>query len=189
MARVATGDVGAYHALYERHGPLVRGLARRMVGAAEADDVLQEVFSTLWLKAAQYQPARGHFVGWLLTIARNECIRVLRRRGREAQVAASEAIGAMLLGRPDTAPGPEQRAVLGEQAAALQRALATLPAEQRRVLLLAYFGGLSQTAIAEVTGWPLGTVKRRVQLGMQKLRRAYADDPDRTPIVAGERWA
>ena len=184
---VARGDAVAYQALYERYGPAVRGLARRMVGVTDADDVLQEVFSSLWLNAGQYDPTRGQFRSWLMTIARNQCIQLIRRRGRLAQVGASEAIERLVLARADSQPGPEARAAVREQSAELLEALRALPEDQRRVILLGYFGGLSQAEIAAVTGWPLGTVKRRVQLAMQKLRRRYGADAasQATSPVAG----
>ncbi len=189
--RIALGDRSAFEAVYQRYGSTVRALARRMVGAADADDVLQEVFSTLWEKAGQFDPARGRFEPWFMTIARRHCIQVLRRRGRLAQVAASDALEMMLLGRPDGAPGPEQTAAFHEQSQLLRHALGTLPDEQRRVLLLAYFGGMSQPEIAVATGSPLGTVKRRVQLGMQKLRVALSGESALGPIevISAERWA
>lgn len=170
VARLAQSDRVAFALLYDRYARMVYSMGGRMVGASRADDLTQEVFLLLWQRAAQFDPERGVFRAWLLTIARHRMLEELRKQGRRRQVAVSEAIEAVLIGADDPAPDVEDRVWRSARGDRVRGALQTLPPEQRRVLLLAYFGGLSQSAIADRLGLPLGTVKKRVRLGLQKLR-------------------
>lgn len=170
VARLVEQDRAAFTALYDRYSGMVYAMGGRMVGAARADDLTQEVFLLLWQRAAQFDASRGAFRAWLMTIARHSMLEELRRQGRRKQVAVSDAIEAVLIGADDHAPGIDERVWQSERRDRVRDALQTLPAEQRRVLMLAYFGGLSQSMIATHLGLPLGTVKKRARLGLQKLR-------------------
>ena len=175
-ARVAGGDVGAFGGLYDRYAARVYAWAAHLLGVAEADDVVQDVFLRLWDKAHQFDPARGRFGAWFGAIARHEIIARARRRGRERRIIAAEEIDELLAQMADPAPSVESRAWSLQRAAELAAAVRDLPVEQRRVIVLAYFGGLSQSEIAVAIATPLGTVKKRTRLALQKLRNAVADD-------------
>lgn len=171
VLRVQQQDVVAFTLLFDRYGPTVYSLAGHMLGAStQADDVVQEVFLRLWQAAAQFDPARGSFRSWLLAIARHAVIDELKRTQREHRLDAVLALEELFLTMPDGAPPVDEQAWNHAREEEMARALGELPAEQRRAILLAYFGGLSQSDIAEQTGWPLGTVKKRVRLALQKLR-------------------
>jgi RNA polymerase sigma-70 factor (ECF subfamily) len=169
MARVATGDSQALAALYERHSRAAFGLTMRMLSSAEdAEDVLQEAFWRVWQRSATYQQGRGNFAPWLFGIVRNLCIDELRRR----QSRPSKADGgdeALLHGLPDLGSDVHEEAWQLERRRTLRTALAQLPADQRQAIELAYFGGLSQREIAEQLDSPLGTVKTRIRMAIQKL--------------------
>ena len=172
--RVAEGDVEAFAALYDRYVARVYTWAERLLGTAEAEDATQEVFLRLWGRATQFDPTRGHFGAWFAAVARHETLMRARRRGRDQRIAASEEIADLLDNVADPGPSAEAQACMGERDAALAAAVRELPAEQRRVIVMAYFGGLSQSEIAAATATPLGTVKKRTSLGLAKLRRAIA---------------
>jgi RNA polymerase sigma-70 factor (ECF subfamily) len=172
-ARVARGDVAAFGAVYDRYAPRVHAWASHALGPAAADDAVQEVFTRVWRKAHQFEPARGRYATWLMAIARHHIVRQLQRAGRERRVVAediAEVIGSAVDPQPDVA----DRVWASEQERTLARALRDLPEEQRRVLVLGYFLGMTQSEMARALGIPLGTVKKRVRLGMQKLRAALA---------------
>lgn len=172
VARVARRDVAAFTILYDRYAGPVYTLAAHMLGRSEAEEIVQATFLRLWNKAEQFDAARGAFGAWFMTIARHHALDELRRRGQRQRLVAAEGIDRVLTEVTDPAPDVEEQAWLRERGDAVLRALNDLPDEQRRVLVLAYFGGLSQAAIAECLGLPLGTVKKRIRLGLQKLRAA-----------------
>jgi RNA polymerase sigma-70 factor (ECF subfamily) len=164
---IARGDREACAALYHRHASILLGLLARILGdRAEAEDVLQEVFLQIWKKAGDFDPRRGRVIHWLVTIARNrglDRLSTLRARNR---VTSLQADAPAAEGPAD--PGDE--ASVAEEAMRLRRAFEQIPEARRRVLLLAYFEGLSQTAIARRLGTPLGTVKSHARLGLAELR-------------------
>jgi RNA polymerase sigma-70 factor (ECF subfamily) len=169
MWRLRLGDEGALGELYDRHASLAFGLALRMVrDRAAAEEVVQDTFLTLWRQAARYAPDRASCRSWICTIVRSRAIDRLRRsaskEARDAQLAED------LAGLCDT----WQLADASLRAQAVHRAVESLPQEQRQVLELAYFLGLSQTEISERTGAPLGTVKGRTRLALQRLRMELA---------------
>jgi RNA polymerase sigma-70 factor (ECF subfamily) len=174
VARVVAGDLAAFSLLYDRYDRPVYAMASHLLGAAEAEDVVQEVFLRLWRGVDQFDERRGRFAPWFLAIARHEVLARLRRRSREQRLALVEDIDRLLAAAPDPAIDVEEQVWQRERGALILAALNELPPEQRRVLVLAYFGELSQTTIAASLGWPLGTVKKRVRLGLQKLRQALA---------------
>ena len=169
MWRLRSGDEGALGQLYDRHASLAFGLALRMVrDRAAAEEVVQDTFLTLWRQAAHYAPDRATCRSWICTIVRSRAIDRLRRsaskEARDAQLADD------LAGLCDT----WQLADESLRAQAVHRAVDGLPQEQRQVLELAYYLGLSQTEISERTGAPLGTVKGRTRLALQRLRAELA---------------
>jgi RNA polymerase sigma-70 factor (ECF subfamily) len=181
VARTARGDVAAFTALYDRHAGPVYALAAHMLGAGEAEEIVQRVFLRLWDKAAQFDATRGAFGPWFMTIARHDVLDELRRRGARRQLMAAVDVEQTLATLPDSEAAIEEQVWRRERDEALRRALRALPDEQRQVIVLAYFGGLSQSAIAGHLTLPLGTVKKRTRLGLQKLRLALT----REGLVAG----
>lgn len=174
VVRTARGDVGAFTLLYQRHAGPVYAMAAHMLGAAEAEEIVQRVFLHLWDRARQFDATRGTFSPWFMTIARHDILDELRKRSNRRRLAAINEVEETLATLADPAGSVEDAALQQLQDEAVAQALRDLPPDQRRVLLLAYFGGLSQTTIAEQLGLPLGTVKKRTLLGMQKLRRALS---------------
>lgn len=173
-AHVAGRDVAAFGVLFDRYAQTVYVFAAHMLGTTDADEIVQEVFLRFWKHAGQFDPLRGSFRGWFMAIARHQILNELRRRSQEQRRLAADAIDRVLAEAIDPAVDVEEAAWLHERQERVLRALSELPHEQRHALVLAYFGGLSHTAIAQLLGLPLGTVKKRIQLGMQKLRAALA---------------
>lgn len=170
VARIVQRDVPAFSLMYDRYAPTVYTLAAHMLGPAEAEEVVQEVFLRLWHKADQFDATRGSFGAWFMTITRHRIFDEVRRRTQQQRLVAAEQVDHLLAEVADPSVDVEQEAWLREQGSAVLQALQSLPDEQRQVLVLAYFGGLSQSAIARHLDCPLGTVKKRIRLGMHKLR-------------------
>src|SRR5919108_4164808 len=173
VERVCRQDMTAFSVLYDRYARSVYVLAVTALDRAEAEEIVQEVFLRLWHKADQFRAERGPFGAWFMTIARHQVWDVLRRLHREPSLAA-EAIDQLLVESANSVSDVEEEAWSQEVGEAVLHALQGLPTEQRHALVLAYFGGLSQSSIAQHVGWPLGTVKKRTRLGLQKLRTALA---------------
>ncbi len=175
LERVARGDRDALVVLYDRYGPLLLGVAMRVVGnRSEGEDVVQDAFTRAWREASSFDRARGSAVAWLITLTRNRAIDVVRQRRRRVvreDTAEREADIAVLGEAPAS---PEKMLVEAERSAAVRLALETLRDEQRRVLELAYFSGLSHSEIAERLGQPLGTVKTRIAQSVKRLREELA---------------
>jgi RNA polymerase sigma-70 factor (ECF subfamily) len=167
MTRIQRQDAGALAALYDRYGSRVYGLAVTIVGEGEtAEEVAQDVFMRVWAHADQYRHDTGRFLAWLLTITRRAAIDRLRRDRRTLSVASV-----------DDDHFPELRDHAQEDQARwrdVRMLLDQLPAEQREAIVLAFYRGLSQSEISEHLGIPLGTVKTRMRLGMDKLRAVWA---------------
>jgi len=173
VRRMSEGDERALGTLYDRWVPAVHSLVLHIVrDSAEAEDVVEEVFWQAWRQAARYEPSRGSVSTWLLTIARSRALDKLRslRRTRDETVPLAVATDAVA----SPVATPQGAAELSERRTLVAAALQELPREQREALELSYFAGLSQTEIAERTGQPLGTVKTRMRLAMQKLRGKLA---------------
>ncbi len=171
MAGLAAGDLRSLELLYDRYGALVFSVGVRVLLDRQlAEDVTQEVFLRLWRRPWAYNPDRGRFVSWLMSVSRNRAIDERRRLSRRAVV--EEMHDETMPEFPDVSGfmDPLTEAVLADQRLEVRAALDQLPVAQREVLELAYFAGLTQTEIAARTGDALGTVKTRVRLGMQKLR-------------------
>ena len=174
MERVCTRDLAAFEHLYDRYGDLVHSVVMRVVGDRYiAEDVTQDVFLRVWRKPEQFDLDRGKFTTWLLSIARNRSIDERRSRGRrlrhEAMPSPAEEEDPLLSVSDDT-EDPATASVVADDQRAVRAALAVLPPEQRMAIQLAYFGGMTQQEIANQLGQPLGTVKTRIRLGMQKMR-------------------
>ena len=163
---------GALGELYDRYSRLVFSLAANSVGdRATAEEITQDVFLRVWQRAGQYRADRGKVSTWLTGITRHRCIDQLRRRAVRAE-KHSVTWAEISPGSEPVGSGPDEAAAQTLERERVRAAVGGLPEEQRRVLALAYFQGLSQSRIAEVLDLPLGTVKTRVRLGMQKLRQA-----------------
>ena len=170
VARVVEGDAAALEALYRRYGRACFSLARRILtDTTLAQDVVQEVFLTLWRDATRYDAGRGGFSTWLMSMTHHKAVDVVRReenlRKRAAAVEAVEAVA-------PPRDGPEDAAWASVRRDRVRAALATLPPAQREALGLAYYGGYTQREVAGLTDTPLGTVKTRMLAGMRKLRDA-----------------
>lgn len=169
VTRVVAGDRRAFEALYDRYAATVFGLALKMLGEREvAEDAVQEIFWRVWRRLGSFDRSRA-FAPWLFGIAHNYCIDELRRRKVRPQQVYEDDDHPILSDIPDDTDVGET-AILTEQRQVVRTALDQLPEEQRQALLLAYFGGLTQQEIAAQLGNPLGTVKTRMRLGLQKLR-------------------
>lgn len=168
MARIEARDARALGELYDRHAPRLLGLARRILGGGgEAEEVVQEVFLFAWRSAASYDGGRGAVLTWLLIATRSRAIDRLRARGAGSRPPLRPLEDA---GDPPAGDDVEAASADREWRAICRSAVGKLPAEQRAVLELAYFEGLTQQEIAERTATPLGTVKTRARLGLMKLR-------------------
>lgn len=170
-------DERALETLYDRYGDYVYSVCLRMVGDVQlAEDLSQEVFLRLWRRPELYDVSRGRFLTWLLSVARNRAIDERRSRGRRFRLETPPSLASEEL--LEAAPTAEDRdvAVVSEERVVVQRALATLPPEQRLAIQLAYFGGYTQQEIATGLHQPLGTVKTRIRLGLQKLRMLLVEE-------------
>ena len=177
IRRLFVGDGLAFEEIFDRYGDLVYSTAIRVLRDAQlAEDVSQEVFVRLWRKPESYVAERGRFLTWLISVTRNRAVDEVRARGRRYrhETASPEEQEREL--PAGEANDPALSAQLGEQRRVILAALAKLPPEQREVIELAYFGGLTQQEISDKLDQPLGTVKTRIRLGMQKLRAALAPE-------------
>ena len=175
MDRLGQRDLGAFEALYDRYGDLVYSVSLRVVGDSYvAEDVTQDVFLRVWRRPDQFDMARGKFITWLLSVARNRSIDQRRSQSRRMRHEALPAVDDEedVLPSADDRDDPALATVLSDERAAVRKALEVLPPEQKLAIQLAYFGGLTQQEIANKLGQPLGTVKTRIRLGMQKMRAA-----------------
>ncbi len=174
LQRIAAGDEHALGILYDRWSPLVFSLCVHILDDDdEAEEAVEETFWQAWRQAARYDTTRGAVSTWLTTIARSRALDRLRANRRRQEEPMSELSEPKRTAVEETArrgDDPARGAEASERRALVRQALLALPAEQREVLELAYFRGLSQTEIAERTGQPLGTIKTRVRLAMEKLR-------------------
>ena len=171
IGRAAEGDARALEVLYDRYARVVYSFALRIVGDQQiAEELLQEVFFRAWQQGGSFRANRGTFVTWLLSITHNMAIDEVRKRRRRPQKSENDDPEAALAGVADTGQDVEEEVWLGTLRETIEAALATLPPAQREAIELAYFRGLTQREIAAQLGEPLGTIKTRMRLGMQKLR-------------------
>jgi RNA polymerase sigma-70 factor (ECF subfamily) len=178
MLAMARRDKAALGRLYDALSRPLYSLAVQVTNdAADAQDIVQDVFLQLWLKAADYTPARGSVFSWAATLTRNRAIDRIRMRRRRAEIVHESAAD---LPGADTGAGESTAAdALGlrEQSTAIRSALTALPHEQRSAIELAFFTGLTQQEIAARLHEPLGTVKARIRRGLLKLREILATRP------------
>ncbi len=173
VLRMAQGDERALGQLYDRHGQVAYTVAFRVVGErADAEEVVAATFTQAWREAARFEAGRGSVAAWLTMIARSRALDLARSRSRRVRItdtaarSAADAAPAMSQGFAAPSAGLEQE----ERSRAVSAALAQLSAPQRAAIELAYYEGLSQSEIASRLQEPLGTIKTRMRLGMQKLR-------------------
>lgn len=168
VARVTEGDGGALEALYGRYGRPCYALARRILGDDQlAQDVVQEVFLTLWRDAGRFDPARGGFSSWLLSMTHHKAVDSVRR---EENLRKRRTTADILEDKEVDGPKVHDEVWSTLRRERVREALATLPEPQREALVLAYFGGYTQREIAGLTDTPLGTVKTRMLAGMRRLK-------------------
>jgi RNA polymerase sigma-70 factor (ECF subfamily) len=174
MPLIGEKDPEAFEVFYDRHGGVAYSLAYRIVGEkAAAEDVTQEAFISIWRSGARFDRARGSVRSWMLSIVRNRAIDALRSRaGKAPKLTFND--DEILEQRP-SAELTEEEAMRNETASEIRGALGELPGEQSKVIELAYFGGFSQSEISRMLGVPLGTVKGRMRLGLEKIRGELAE--------------
>jgi RNA polymerase sigma-70 factor (ECF subfamily) len=170
MGRIATRDVSAVSEFYDRHHRLLFGLILRILGhRSDAEEVLQDVFVTVWNRSDTYDATLGSPVAWLVGIARNRALDRLRSNAVRLRTAESVAPN---LSAVDT---PEMVAVSSERQQTVTRALDALPCDQRVLIEQAYFLGLTHSELAERHMLPLGTVKTRIRAAMLSLRKNLSE--------------
>ena len=170
LKSIAARDEAALAQLYDRYRVILFGLLLRILNnRAEAEDVLQEVLLQVWRRAADFDQNRGRPFTWLVTLARSRGIDRLRALAARDRVAVASAKD-----ESEAVSDAVDDAIKSEQRGLVSTALAQLPDEQQRLLMLAYFDGLTQSEIAARLGAPLGTVKTRMRSGMMKLRELLA---------------
>lgn len=174
VGRIAGGDAAALGELYDRFSGMLLGLATKILGdPADAEEVLQEVFVQVWKQAGRYQTSRSSVSTWLVLITRSRSIDRLRSRNvklRTASEARKENPN------PHASPKGLANVWMEERQKRLGEELAKLPPEQREVLEMAYYQGMTQREVSETTGTPLGTVKTRTLLALKKLRAALESE-------------
>jgi RNA polymerase sigma-70 factor, ECF subfamily len=173
MQLVGEGNPRAFELIYDRHGGAAFSLAYRMVGnRVTAEDISQEAFLSIWRSRLRYDQSRGSVRTWVLGIVHNRAVDALRRGGvhdrRREPIDGVEE-------RHEAPERTEVEAARREEARSVRSALDALPDEQRHTIELAYFGGFSHSQIAEMLDEPIGTVKGRMRLGLDKLRRQLAE--------------
>jgi RNA polymerase sigma-70 factor, ECF subfamily len=174
LGRVAAGQLDALEELYDAYRTMAYSIALRMTAdSALAEDIVQDAFLGAWRNAARYVEMRGSVRTWLLSIVHHRAVDAVRRRRPTSELPELDAAPPAALTAPDVWPDVAGRL----DAEAVRSALRSLPEAQREALELAYFSGLTQQEIAERTGAPLGTVKSRVRLGLDGMRRSILGEP------------
>ncbi len=164
VARVAGGDAVALQELYDRYGKVIYSFAYRLThDATLSEECVQDVFVALWRRAADFDPTRAKLTTWLFVVARNRAIELGRQKSRRPELRDDlEPVG--------SSPDPAHLVTVADESQRVAEAMAELPEDQLAVLRLSYFDGLSHSEIAEVIGIPLGTVKGRMRLALERLR-------------------
>ena len=164
VARVAEGDAVALRDLYDRYGRVVYSFAYRLThDATLSEECVQDVFVALWRRAGDFDPTRAKLTTWLFVVARNRAIELGRQKARRPELRDD-------LEPAGSSPDPADLIADADESQRVAEAMAELPEEQLAVLRLSYFDGLSHSEIAEVIGIPLGTVKGRMRLALERLR-------------------
>jgi RNA polymerase sigma-70 factor (ECF subfamily) len=171
VARVVLGDERAFLALYDRHASHVYALALRILGDTMlAEETTQDTFLKLWGRARQFFAERGSLVVWLLTITRRTALDRLRLEARRPALSDGTDPDEAWQDIPDASTFSDE-----SRWRSMHFAVESLPSDQRQVIELAYYQGLSQSEIAETLNWPLGTVKTRLRAGVEHLRRLWKE--------------
>jgi RNA polymerase sigma-70 factor (ECF subfamily) len=174
MPWIAKKDPEAFEVFYDRHGGAGFSLAYRILGdRSAAEDCIQEAFISIWKSGARFDSTRGSVRSWTLSIVRNRAIDALRSKAGKAPKLTFDD-DAILEARP-AAEHTEAEVLAAETAVEVRGALSQLPTDQSKVIELAYFGGFSQSEIAGMLNVPLGTVKGRMRLGLEKVRAELAE--------------
>lgn len=161
-------DRASFEALFDFFAPRLKGFVMRSgTSADKAEEVVQEVMLSVWRKAAQFDPHRAQVSAWIYQIARNRQIDLMRRENRPMPEELKE--------EPGSEPDASQVLALAQEAAQLKRALAKLKLEQREIIEKSYLGELTHQQISDQTGLPLGTIKSRIRLGLERLRHDLKD--------------
>ncbi|MDQ2999375.1 MAG: sigma-70 family RNA polymerase sigma factor [Chloroflexota bacterium] len=171
LARIADADSRALDTLYNRYARVVYGVALRILGEAElAEDVVQETFWRVWRRAGTFQSGRGKVAAWIFGIAHNLSVDELRRQRSRPRSVYDTDETPVLRDREDSRMDVVADALENERGRLIGAALQNISADQREAIELAYFGGLSQSEIAQRLQSPIGTIKTRIRLGLRKLR-------------------
>src|SRR5258707_7420414 len=170
---LAAGDDTALGPLYRRYVPTVFKIAAESLGRDAAEDIVQEVFASVWKNAERFDPARGSVRPWIVQIARSRVLNELRRRSRKRE-SGDERDASALQELPDGASPPDQVVWEEYRRSAIQKAIGSLAPPQRQALSLAFFEDLTHEQVAETLKVPLGTTKTRIRSGIQQLRIALA---------------
>jgi RNA polymerase sigma-70 factor, ECF subfamily len=180
MALVQDGAAHAFEVLFDRHADVAFSLAYRMCGRRSmAEDVVQDAFLSLWRSGASYDRARGSVRSWVLSVVHNRAIDAFRREAvRTSRDVRDEHVAEHVAASEQTETEVERR----DEARHVRSALGELPADQRQVIEMAFFGGFTHTQIAEMLKLPAGTVKGRMRLGLTKMRGALGGDPARAVL-------
>jgi RNA polymerase sigma-70 factor, ECF subfamily len=180
MALVQDHEAQAFEVLFDRHADAAFSLAYRMCGRRSmAEDVVQESFLSLWRRGASYDPTRGSVRSWVLSVVHNRAIDAFRRETvRTSRDVGDEGVAERVAASERTEAEVERR----DEAHHVRSALGELPADQRQVIELAYFGGFTHSQIAEMLKLPAGTVKGRMRLGLTKMRVALGGDTARVVL-------
>ncbi|HEX3291275.1 MAG TPA: sigma-70 family RNA polymerase sigma factor [Gaiella sp.] len=169
IALIADGDRRAFDELHRRYARSVLGIALRRIGdRGRAEDVTQDTFASVWRSASRYDPARGQAASWLYTVARNAIVDGLRRRPPPTVENPPDI--------PSADPGPPDAAESEWVSWRVHRAVESLPEQERTLVELAYWSGLSQSEIADYVGVPLGTVKTRTRAALRRLADELEDE-------------
>ena len=173
MGLVGDGEPGALEVIFDRHGGPAFSLAYRMCGRrGMAEDIVQDAFLSLWRSGGRYDRSRGSVRSWVLSVVHNRAIDAFRR---QAVTAGRDVADAGAAAQLPAAGRTEAEVERRDDARQVRTALETLPADQRQVIELAYFGGFTHSEIAKMLDVPTGTVKSRMRLGLSKLRIALGD--------------
>lgn len=178
LAGIARQQMTDFSELYDRYADRLFGLAIKILqNRTQAEDVIQDVFTNVWKKAATYRPQRGNVLGWLMIMCRNRCIDLKRSGQTQRQYFGGEESQLDQLSRSGDKDPLEQTSDR-QKSTIVQSALNQLPREQRELIEMSYFGGYSQSEIAGQLELPLGTIKTRMRLAMQKLRDHFIEAVD-----------
>ena len=184
VAQIANGDQAALSQLYSATNRLIFGLILRILSnRAIAEEVLFEVYAQVWRQAHRYDTARGSALSWMTTMARTRAIDRLRS---EKNYQQQDELTEITSSDKDTKSNPEKTALASELRILVRAALNALPPEQRQVIEQSYFLGMTQTEIAEFCDLPLGTVKTRTRLAMEKLRKALVHQLSGSPLQTSD---